>query len=48
MKRMQKNQSTQNPYATNQIGQIRAPFKNKENEPKGQKIVGSDDLRSKK
>ena len=48
MKRTQKNQNVKNPYATNQIGQIRAPFKTNENEPKGQKIVGSDDLRNKK
>lgn len=47
MKRTKQN-TPQNPYANNRGGQIRAPHSGKENEPKGTKIVGKDDLRSKK
>ena len=48
MKRTKENKNVKNPYASNQGGQIRAPFKSADTQPKGQKIVATDDLRSKK
>lgn len=47
MKQTKENGIPKNPYANNKGGQIRAPFKG-ENEVKGQKIVGKNDLRVKK
>ena len=48
MKRKNEKSTVKNPYANNKGGQIRAPFAGKEDEPKGQKLVGTNDLRVKK